>query len=96
VPTALENGRRSPRKLLRAVGGSAAQAEGLGPNVRGATRIPGRRSPSAHGSYHLRCRRRPISCAVVTAMLETVLEDEPEWRETPYIECVEFVTGGRN
>ena len=29
-------------------------------------------------------------------MLETVLEDEPEWRETLYIECVEFVTGGRN
>jgi hypothetical protein len=27
------------------------------------------------------------------AMLETVLEDEPEWRETLYIECVEFVTG---
>ena len=30
------------------------------------------------------------------AMLETVLEDEPEWRETLYIECVEFVTGGPN
>jgi hypothetical protein len=29
-------------------------------------------------------------------MLETVLEDEPEWRETLYIECVELVTGGRN
>jgi hypothetical protein len=29
-------------------------------------------------------------------MLETVLEDEPEWRETLSIECVEFVTGGRN
>lgn len=29
-------------------------------------------------------------------MLETVLEDEPEWRETLYIECVELVTGGQN
>jgi hypothetical protein len=29
------------------------------------------------------------------AMLDTVLEDEPEWR-TLYIDCVEFVTGGRN
>jgi hypothetical protein len=29
-------------------------------------------------------------------MLETVLEDEPEWRETLYIECVELVTGGPN
>jgi hypothetical protein len=27
------------------------------------------------------------------AMLETVLEVEPEWRETLYIECVELVTG---
>ena len=34
--------------------------------------------------------------AEAEAMLETVLEDEPEWRETLYIECVEFVTGGRN
>ena len=30
------------------------------------------------------------------AMLESVLEDETDWRETLYIECVEFVTGGRN
>jgi hypothetical protein len=30
------------------------------------------------------------------AMLETVLEDEPQWRETLYIKCVEFVTGGQN
>jgi hypothetical protein len=29
-------------------------------------------------------------------MLETVLEDEPDWRDTLYIECVEFVTGGQN
>jgi hypothetical protein len=43
----------------------------------GATRIPGCRSPSAHGSYHLRCRRRPISCAVVTAVLD-YQEKEPE------------------
>ena len=34
--------------------------------------------------------------AEAEAMLETVLEDEPEWRETLYMECVEFVTGGRN
>jgi hypothetical protein len=34
--------------------------------------------------------------AEAEAMLETVLEDEPEWRETLYIERVEFVTGGRN
>jgi hypothetical protein len=34
--------------------------------------------------------------AEAEAMLETVLEDEPDWRETLYIECVEFVTGGRN
>ena len=33
--------------------------------------------------------------AEAEAMLETVLEDEPEWRETLYMECVEFVTGGR-
>jgi len=26
-------------------------------------------------------------------MLETVLEDDPDWRETLYIECVELVTG---
>ena len=30
------------------------------------------------------------------AMLERVLNDEPGWRETLYIDCVEFVTGGRN
>ena len=30
------------------------------------------------------------------AMLETVLKDEPQWRETLYMECVEFVTGGQN
>jgi hypothetical protein len=29
------------------------------------------------------------------AMPESVLEDEPDWREALYIECVEFVTGGR-
>ncbi len=34
--------------------------------------------------------------AEAEAMLEKVLEGEPEWRETLYIECVEFVTGGRN
>jgi hypothetical protein len=32
--------------------------------------------------------------AEAEAMLETVLEDEPDWRETLYIECVELVTGG--
>jgi hypothetical protein len=62
----------------------------------GATRIPGCRSPSAHGSYHLRCRRRAISCAVVTAVLETGLEDEPHLRDLLYVERVECVTGGRN
>ena len=31
--------------------------------------------------------------AEAEAMLETVLEDEPDWRETLYIECVELVTG---
>jgi hypothetical protein len=30
------------------------------------------------------------------AMLEKVREDEPEWRDTFYIERVEFVTGGQN
>ena len=34
--------------------------------------------------------------AEAEAMLETVLEDEPDWRETLYIECVELVTGGQN
>jgi hypothetical protein len=29
-------------------------------------------------------------------MLGRVLVDEPEWRETLYIECVELVTRGRN
>jgi hypothetical protein len=33
--------------------------------------------------------------AEAEAMLETVLEDEPDWRETLYIACVEFLTGGR-
>ena len=36
------------------------------------------------------------TAAEAEAMLETVLEDEPKLRETLYIECVEFVTGGRN
>ena len=36
------------------------------------------------------------SPAEAEAMLETVLEDEPEWRDTLYIECVELVTGGKN
>jgi hypothetical protein len=30
------------------------------------------------------------------AMRETVLEDEPQSRETVYIKRVEFVTGGQN
>jgi hypothetical protein len=30
------------------------------------------------------------------AMLETVLEDEPGWREILYVESVELVTGGEN
>jgi hypothetical protein len=34
--------------------------------------------------------------AEAEAMLETVLEDEPDWRDTLYIECVELVTGGPN
>jgi hypothetical protein len=34
--------------------------------------------------------------AEAEAMLETVLEDEPDWRETLYVECVELVTGGPN
>ena len=34
--------------------------------------------------------------AEAEAMLETVLEDEPEWRETLSIECVELVTGEQN
>jgi hypothetical protein len=29
-------------------------------------------------------------------MLERVFKDEPDWRETLYIECVELVTGGLN
>ena len=29
-------------------------------------------------------------------MLETVLEDEPSWREVLYEESVELVTGGEN
>jgi hypothetical protein len=33
--------------------------------------------------------------AEAEAMLETVLEDEPGWREILYVEPVEFVTGGR-
>jgi hypothetical protein len=36
------------------------------------------------------------SPAEAEAMLETVLEDEPEWRDSLYIECVELVTGGQN
>ena len=34
--------------------------------------------------------------AEAEAMLETVLEDEPGWREILYVEPVELVTGGRN
>ena len=34
--------------------------------------------------------------AEAEAMLDSVLEDEPDWRKTLYIECVELVTGGRN
>jgi hypothetical protein len=30
------------------------------------------------------------------AMLEAVLRDEPEWRDSFYIEPIEFVTGGQN
>ena len=36
------------------------------------------------------------SPAEAEAMLETVLEVEPYWRDSLYIECVEFVTGGQN
>jgi hypothetical protein len=36
------------------------------------------------------------SPAEAEAMLKTVLEDEPDWRDTLYIECVELVTGGQN
>jgi hypothetical protein len=36
---------------------------------------------------------RCLSSAEAESTLETVLEDEPEWRDTLYIECVEFVTG---
>jgi len=34
--------------------------------------------------------------AEAEAMLETVLEDEPGWREILYVEPVELVTGGEN
>jgi hypothetical protein len=34
--------------------------------------------------------------AEAEAMLETVLEDEPSWRDVLYVEPVEFVTGGEN
>jgi hypothetical protein len=34
--------------------------------------------------------------AEAEAMLETVLEDEPGWREILYVEPVELVTGGPN
>jgi hypothetical protein len=36
------------------------------------------------------------SPAEAEAMLEKVLKDEPDWRETLYIECVELVSGGLN
>jgi hypothetical protein len=29
-------------------------------------------------------------------MLETVLEDEPSWRDVLYVEPVELLTGGEN
>jgi hypothetical protein len=34
--------------------------------------------------------------AEAEAMLETVLEDEPRWREILYVEPVELITGGEN
>ena len=34
--------------------------------------------------------------AQAEAMLESVLEDEPSWREILYVEPVELVTGGEN
>ena len=34
--------------------------------------------------------------AEAEAMLEAVLEDEPDWREILYVERVELVTGGEN
>jgi hypothetical protein len=34
--------------------------------------------------------------AEAEAMLETVLEEEPSWREILYVERVELVTGGEN
>jgi hypothetical protein len=34
--------------------------------------------------------------AEAEAMLETVLEEEPAWRDLLYIEPIEFVTGGLN
>jgi hypothetical protein len=34
--------------------------------------------------------------AEAEAMLETVLEDEPAWRDLLYVERVELVTGGLN
>lgn len=30
------------------------------------------------------------------AMLETVLDDEPDWRDVLYVEPIELVTGGVN
>ena len=34
--------------------------------------------------------------AEAEAMLETVLEDEPSWRDVLYVEPVELFTGGEN
>ena len=34
--------------------------------------------------------------AEAEAMLDTVLENEPAWRNMLYVERVELVTGGRN
>jgi hypothetical protein len=34
--------------------------------------------------------------AEAETMLETVLEDEPSWRDVLYVEQVELVTGGEN
>ena len=34
--------------------------------------------------------------AEAEAMLETVLEDKPDWRDVLYVDRVELVTGGEN
>jgi hypothetical protein len=63
------------------------------------------KGPSSLSSLHdlLRGRLRPEQVieffrtpAEAEAMLETVLEDEPSWREILYVEPVELVTGGEN